>query len=287
MGKPKFSRKKYDTPSHPWKEQRIRSENELVRKYGLKNKREIWKAETALRKYRGQARELLAKVGSENPQEKKEVNQLLTHLTRYNILPLNSTLDDVLALETEAILARRLQTLTYLKGLANTPKQARQLIVQGHIAIGENRITIPSYRISKKEENDISYTPDSPLNDLSHPARPSADFKSKLSKNMLGEDKDEQKPMKKPVKSAEKKPNGDKKQKSAKKPAEDKKESSAKKDKEADKPKEEVKKDGKEVKETPKPKENKKPKAAKQVKEEKVDEKTTKPKEDKKESGSE
>lgn len=71
MGKPKFSRKKYDTPSHPWQEQRIHSENELVRKYGLKNKREIWKAETALRKYRGQARELLAKVGADDPQEKK------------------------------------------------------------------------------------------------------------------------------------------------------------------------------------------------------------------------
>ena len=207
MGKPKFSRKKYDTPSHPWKEQRIHSENELVRKYGLKNKREIWKAETALRKYRGQARELLAKVGTDDPQEKKEVNQLLTHLTRYNILPLNSTLDDVLALETEAILARRLQTLTYLKGLANTPNQARQLIVQGHIAIGENRITIPSYRISKKEENDIGYAPDSPLNDISHPARPSADFKSKLSKNMLGEeDKEDIKKIEKPTNNSPREP---------------------------------------------------------------------------------
>lgn len=188
MGKPKFSRKKYDTPSHPWQEQRIRSENELVRKYGLKNKREIWKAETALRKYRGQARELLAKIDSDDPQTKKEINQLLTHLTRFNILPLNSTLDDVLALETEAILARRLQTLTYLKGLANTPKQARQLIVQGHIAIGDNRITIPSYNITKIAENDIGYSLDSPLNDMSHPARPSADFKSKLSKTLLGDE---------------------------------------------------------------------------------------------------
>jgi len=191
MGKPKFSRKKYDTPSHPWQEQRIRSENELVRKYGLKNKREIWKAETTLRKYRGKARELLAKIGTEDPQTKKEINQLLTHLTRFNVLPLNSTLDDVLALETEAILARRLQTLTYLKGLANTPKQARQLIVQGHIAIGDNRITIPSYKISKKAENEIGYSPDSPLNDMSHPARPSTDFKSKLSKTLLGDESKE------------------------------------------------------------------------------------------------
>jgi len=179
MGKPKFSRKKYETPSHPWKQDRIKSENELIKKYGLKNKREIWKAETRLRKYRGQARELLAKIGTSDAQSKKESDQLLMHLSRMNILPINSTLDDVLALETESILSRRLQTLTYLKGLANTPDQARQLISHGHIAIGNKRVTIPSYMITKDEEGEIGYTKESPLNDLMHPARPKADFKSR------------------------------------------------------------------------------------------------------------
>jgi len=263
MGKPKFSRKKYDTPSHPWQEQRIHSENELVRKYGLKNKKEIWKAETALRKYRGQARELLAKVDSDDSQEKKEINQLLTHLTRYNILPLNSTLDDVLALETEAILARRLQTLTYLKGLANTPKQARQLIVSGHIAIADERITIPSYRISKKEENDIGYAPDSPLNDASHPARPSTDFKSKLSKKMLGDEsktEDVKKPKQFPPKKKEQKDG--KKQKQTKKPVEEKKKeptTEKKKPVEEKKRKENVKKDEESKKEKDSSSEQKKP----------------------------
>lgn len=261
MGKPKFSRKRYDTPSHPWQEQRIHSENELIRKYGLKNKRDIWKAETTLRNYRGQARELLAKVDSDDPQEKKEINQLLTHLTRYNILPLNSTLDDVLALETEAILARRLQTLTYLKGLANTPKQARQLIVQGHIAIGDKRITIPSYKISKREENEIAYSPDSALNDASHPARPSTDFKSKLSKTMLGEEgKEEQ--TKKPGKKPEKKAPSDKK-----KPKQDKKEE--KKKASTDEKKQKPSADGKkpvEEKKEGKTKEEKKKKPAEQKK---------------------
>ena len=178
MGKPKFSRKKYETPSHPWQEERIKTENDLIKKYGLKNKREIWKAQTSLRKYRGQARELLAKIGSENPQVKKESEQLLTHLTRMNILPLNSNLDDVLALLTEPILSRRLQTLTYLKGLASTPKQARQLISHGHIAISGRKITVPSYLVAKEEENEIGYFADSPLNDVLHPARPSSEFKS-------------------------------------------------------------------------------------------------------------
>ena len=178
MGKPKFSRKKYETPSHPWQEDRINEENELIKKYGLKNKREVWRAQTRLRKYRGQARELLAKVGTGDSQSKKESDQLLMHLNRYNILPLNSNMDDVLALETESILSRRLQTLTYLKGLANTPDQARQLISHGHIAIDEKRVTVPGYLVSKDEEGEIGYTSDSPLNDLMHPARPKADFKS-------------------------------------------------------------------------------------------------------------
>ena len=167
------------TPNHPWKEARIKAENELVAKYGLKNKREIWKAETALRNYRGQARSLLAKIDSDDPQAKKEMNQLISHLTRYSVLPLNSTLDDVLALETEAILTRRLQTLTYLKGFATTPKHARQLINHGHICIDGRCVNVPGYRVTKDEEKDIEYVSDSPLNDQAHPARPSGDFVSK------------------------------------------------------------------------------------------------------------
>ena len=175
MGKPKFSRKKYETPSHPWEMERIKEENELIKKYGLKNKREIWKAETQLRKYRGQARGLLAKIGID-PQSKKESDQLLIHLNRMNILPPNSNLDDVLTLDTEAILSRRLQTLTYLKGLASTPNQARQLIIHGHVAVNDKKVTIPGYLVTKEEESNISYIANSPLNDTMHPARPRGEF---------------------------------------------------------------------------------------------------------------
>ena len=142
----------------------------------MKNKREIWKAQTRLRKYRGQARELLAKVQTGDPQSKKESDQLLMHLNRMNILPAKSTLDDVLALDTQTILSRRLQTIAYLKGLANTPTQARQLIAHGHVAIGNRRVTVPGYMVTKAEEGEIAYTNDSPLNDMMHPARPRSDY---------------------------------------------------------------------------------------------------------------
>ena len=47
MGDQKFQRKRYSTPRHPWEKERIGTEREIVTKYGLKNKRELWKADRA------------------------------------------------------------------------------------------------------------------------------------------------------------------------------------------------------------------------------------------------
>ena len=198
MGKPKFPRKKYETPLHPWKEDRIKSERELIKKYGLKNDKEVWKAKTYLKKYRGQARELLAKIGGGDPQVKKESNQLLSHLSRMAILSEGASLDDVLALETESILSRRLQTLVYQRGLATTIDHARQLISHGHIAMGGRKVTIPGYMVTKEEENQIGYTLGSPLNILSHPAKPKTDISDYGKKPIIKKkDEKEEKPKEK------------------------------------------------------------------------------------------
>jgi small subunit ribosomal protein S4 len=160
---------------HPWKESRIKTEREMIKKYGLKNHKEVWKAKTYLGKHREQARELLAKLGSATPQAKKESDQLLLHLSRMGIVSMGASLDDVLALDTESVLSRRLQTLVYLKGFSSTPYQARQLISHGHVAVSGRKVTIPSYMVAKAEESKIEYTIRSPLNELSHPARPKTD----------------------------------------------------------------------------------------------------------------
>ena len=175
MGRPKFQRKKYDSPLHPWKADRIKTERDLMKKYGLKNHREVWKAKTFLRKYRRQARDLLATIGGANPQMKKESEQLLVYLTKMSILPLGSSLDDVLSLDTENILSRRLQTLVYHRGFAMTAGQARELVSHGHVAIGERKVTIPGYLVTKDEEGKIGYVRTSPLVSPSHPARPKVD----------------------------------------------------------------------------------------------------------------
>lgn len=172
MGDPKFSRKKYGSPTHPWRAERIKEENELIKKYGLKNKREVWKAKSLLRNFRGQARLLFPKLRIGNKQAEKEAKQLIGKLTRFGILQENATLDDVLALNVEVILSRRFQTLLYIKGLASTSKQARQLIVHGHAAITKRKVTLPGYLVRKDEEALIAYSQSSPLNNEAHPVRP-------------------------------------------------------------------------------------------------------------------
>ena len=54
MGDPKRPRKKYETPRNPWREDRLREELVLVGEYGLRNKRELWRAASILRRYRRQ-----------------------------------------------------------------------------------------------------------------------------------------------------------------------------------------------------------------------------------------
>ncbi len=172
MGDPKFSRRKYSTPSHPWEAERIKEELGLVKKYGLKNKREIWKQRSRLANYRHQARRLQALLRFEDEQAKRETEALLNSLYRQGIISQNATLNDVLSLSVENLLSRRLQTVVYMKGLAHTTKQARQLIVHGHISLNGRRITVPSYIVRRGEEEFIEYSPTSPLSDNMHPARP-------------------------------------------------------------------------------------------------------------------
>ncbi len=173
MGDPKFNRKTYETPKHPWEAERIKEEWELKKKYGLKNKREIWKAKSILRNFRAQARDLQARLRYGDPQAEKEQKQLFGKLIRLGILTEDTaTLDAVLSLTVEDILRRRLQTIVYLKGLARTPRQARQFIVHGHISIGGRRVTIPGYLVRKEEEDQIEYHEHSPLANELHPMRP-------------------------------------------------------------------------------------------------------------------
>ena len=171
MGGIKRKRKKIETPGHPYDKARLERELPLVGSYGLRNKRELWKARTILTTARQQARRLLAL----DP-EAREIREqeLLSRLSRFGMLSQNSNLDSVLGLEIKVVLERRLQTIVFRKGLASSPYQARQFIAHRHIAIGTGVATSPSRLITVAEEELVNYAPRSPLNDQTHPSRPQA-----------------------------------------------------------------------------------------------------------------
>ena len=170
MGDPKFPGKHYNTPSHPWQKVRIEEERTLTQQYGLKNKKEIWKANTKIRSMRRQARKLTATSGDEQAQKEKSL--LLAKLNRLGMLEQESGLEDVLRMTPENILDRRLQTQVYLQGLSSTAKQARQLIVHGHISVDGAVTRVPGMIVTKLQEKNITYSPSSALNSDLHPVRP-------------------------------------------------------------------------------------------------------------------
>lgn len=174
MGDPRRLKRKFDTPSHPWQGERIKAEKELMVKYGLKNKKEVWKVQSYLRNLRSQARTLQALIRTENEQAIKESDLLLKKCYKIGLLREGAPLVDVLAIEVETILSRRLQTLVYTKGLAQTPKQARQMINHGHIVVKDSRVTIPGILVPKLDERFIEYEKSSPFAFEEHPMRPSS-----------------------------------------------------------------------------------------------------------------
>ncbi len=173
---PGQSRKSYDTPRHPWQAATMAEEVELIKTYGVRNKREVWKAETVLRNYRREARRLLAEIGTMGAEASKhatlESMQILTRLKRYGLLAESADLNDILSLQTNDLLERRLQTQVYRQGLAHSMRQARQFITHGHIMLDGKKVTIPSMLITKVDEMNIDYYKSSPLSKESHPERP-------------------------------------------------------------------------------------------------------------------
>ena len=174
MGEPKFSRPRTQTPTHPWKQARIDEEHDLKERYGLKKvggMREIWREKSALRRHRNQAMKLIGRVDSTEGHYAKEKEQLLNSLTKKGLLQTGADVGDVLEINVEHMLSRRLQSVVYYKGLAPSMRAARNLIVHGHICIGDQRMTVPGYHVLKEEEDSLRYSENSPFVDPEHPFR--------------------------------------------------------------------------------------------------------------------
>jgi len=134
--------KMYVRPKKLYQSSRIAEENILKEKYGLKNKKEIWKTNAKLGYFRRRAKSL-----ARSSLEEQEV--------LFRKLQKTSTISEVLALKIEDILERRLPTVLLRKGLANTSRQARQLVTHKKVTIDGKIVNIPSYIVSISEENKI------------------------------------------------------------------------------------------------------------------------------------
>ena len=168
MGDPRKLRKKFSKPSHPWQKLRIEEEKVLMKEYGFKNKIELWRLNTMLRKFKHQVKELIPRRDEEAENQKKH---LLQRIHKLNLIKENAILEDILAVSLKDLCERRLQTILLRKQMARSIKQARQFITHEHIMVGNRKITSPSYIVSSAEEAMVKLADSSPMVSEEHPER--------------------------------------------------------------------------------------------------------------------
>ena len=183
-----MSRKVWKKPKRPLNYDLMMDELKTLGTFGLKTKKELWKTQTELSRVRLQARSLLA-LRQEERERKEPI--LIQSLSKIGLVDQNSTLDDVLNLQVNDLLSRRLQTITQRKLFFKTPYQARQAIVHGHIMIGDSVVTIPSYVVKTEEETKIRLIPESRFNETL--SKPESDLGSPETENLEIETGDQSK----------------------------------------------------------------------------------------------
>ena len=186
MGDPKMPRRIWKKPKRPLNYDLIMDELKTLGTFGLKTKRELWKTQTELSRIRFQARSILA-LRQEIRERKEPI--LIQSLSKIGLVDKNSTLDDVLNLQVNDLLSRRLQTIAQRKLYFKTPYQVRQAITHGHIMIGDNVVTIPSYTVKIDEESKIRLTVESQFNQML--SKPESDLGSPETENLEIETKTE------------------------------------------------------------------------------------------------
>ena len=143
----KRKHKTYSRPKRPFDKPRIEAEAIIMEEFGLKNKREIWKAEARIKSIREKAKKLI----SSKPEEQQTLFNKLNKMG----LKVNS-ISSVLSLDKQDYMRRRLQTIVIARKLASTPKQARQLIVHKKIFVDGKAVDSPSYIVPVELEKKIT-----------------------------------------------------------------------------------------------------------------------------------
>ena len=143
----KRKHKTYSRPKRPFDKIRIDEEATIKKDFGLKNKKEIWKADAKIKSIRERAKKLISA-------NKKEQQDFFDRLKKIG-LEVNS-IADILSLDKRDYLQRRLQTILVKKKLATTTKGARQLITHKKVLVNGEVVKSPSYVVAMELENKIS-----------------------------------------------------------------------------------------------------------------------------------
>jgi len=146
----KRKHKSYSRPKRPFEKARIDQEAQIKKQFGLKNKREIWKAEASIKKIREKAKKLISAKAEEQQEFFERLNKIGLDV---------KSIADVLSLEKEDYMKRRLQTVVFNKKLAKTINSARQIIVHKKVLIAGRAVNIPSYVVPVSLEGKITIKP--------------------------------------------------------------------------------------------------------------------------------
>jgi len=143
----KRKHKIYSKPKRPFDKIRIDEEVKIKEEFGLKNKREIWKADAKIKSIREKAKKLISA-------SEEDKNEFFVRLKKigFNV----NSISDVLSLDKKDYLKRRLQTILVNKKFIKTMRGARQLITHKKVFVGEKNVSSPSYIVPVELEDKIS-----------------------------------------------------------------------------------------------------------------------------------
>lgn len=115
----------------------LQKHKNIIKEYGLRNKKQIWITEGLISKYK--------KVVLKYAVNSLYLTQVLDKLLRLGVIK-EKNKEEIETLEIDNFLQRRLQTVV-AKLKATTLYHARQLITHGHIKVNATRVKSPSFLV--------------------------------------------------------------------------------------------------------------------------------------------
>jgi U3 small nucleolar ribonucleoprotein protein IMP3 len=173
MRKLKFHEKKLlrKTDFFTWKGERTLRENEIMRRYGITKREQYISCCVSLlfphfspsfqdNRLTGQVTQLVARLKKLQPHDPMRIRiteQLLNRLFNLGVIPTKKSLSTVEELSTAAFCRRRLPVVMIKLHMAETLKEATQMVEHGHVRVGPQVITDPAFLVTRSMEDFVTW----------------------------------------------------------------------------------------------------------------------------------